>query len=116
MSTESLRESPTESLLPSLSVSLLPSRSDRKLYYVLWLLIVLFLVNAWRDARSTGGIGFADLVVLVLWCVIAFAISFILRHLVLKSPSRSFSRRFCSSPRFAHRVCRKRRRKSFFPY
>jgi hypothetical protein len=59
---------------------------DRKIYYVVWLLIAVFLFNAWRDARSTGGVGFADLVVLVviIWCSIAFVISFILSHLLLK--------------------------------
>ena len=59
---------------------------DRKIYYVVWLLVAVFLFNARRDARNSSGVGFADLVVLVviIWCSIAFVISFILSHIVLK--------------------------------
>lgn len=59
---------------------------DRKIYYILCLLIVIVCVSAWNSARQPGAGEFADLaaLVLIIWCVLALAISFVLSHLILK--------------------------------
>jgi sensor histidine kinase YesM len=46
---------------------------DLKIYYILCLFIVIVCVSAWNSA-----------LVLIIWCVIALAISFVLSHLILK--------------------------------